>query len=176
MPFNYKQLVLRDLALAQRVGRETYEPYYRQIWKSGGLDWYMERCFGTETLSAELQDPNIEYWLAEDEAAQTIGFLKLLLQKPIPDHPIKNALYLEKVYLMPAFFRKGAGQHLIEFAKQRASKLGQAAVWLTVMENGPVWSYELAGFQPTGVVHWDFELLKETERNGVVMTFLIDPA
>ncbi len=171
MPFTYRQLLLPELSLTQKVGRETYEPYYPHIWKPGGLNWYMERCFGVETLSAELQDPNIEYWLAEDEAMRVVGFLKLLLQKPIPDHPVKNALYLEKIYLMPDFFGQGAGQHLIEFAKQRATKLGKDAIWLMVMENGPIWTYERAGFQKAGTVQWDFELLKDTERCGLVMTF-----
>jgi len=167
--YSYQQLLLPDLALTQKLGRETYEPYYPHIWKPGGLDWYMERCFGTEILTNELVDPNIEFWLAKDEAGQMVGFLKFILEKPVPDYPIKNALYLEKIYLMPAFFGKGTGQHLIAFCKQRAAQLGRAAVWLMVMKNGPVWAYEKAGFQTVGEVNWDFELLKEEERGGWVM-------
>ncbi|MFN0034034.1 MAG: GNAT family N-acetyltransferase [Saprospiraceae bacterium] len=175
MQFYYRPLLLPDLALAQKVGRETYEPYYRHIWQPGGLDWYMERCFGAETLAAELADPNTEYWLAEDEAVQTVGFLKLILQKPVHGYPLDNALYLEKIYLMPAFFGKGAGQVAIQFAKQRAAELGREAIWLMVMKSGPVWAYERAGFRTVGEVQWDFELLKEEERGGWVMVAEIAP-
>jgi ribosomal protein S18 acetylase RimI-like enzyme len=173
MAIVYRQLFLQDLALTQKVGRETYEPYYPHIWKPGGLDWYMERCFGAEILESELTDPDLEYWLAEDEDAQTIGFLKLILQKQVPNYPLANALYLEKIYLMPAFFGKGYGQHLMEFARQRATNLGREAIWLMVMKNGPVWTYERAGFHTVGEVHWDFELLQEAERGGWVMICLI---
>ena len=171
MSIFYRQLFLDDLALTQKVGRETYEPYYPHIWNPGGLEWYMEECFGMSSLASELTDPGIEYWLAEDKEAKIIGFLKLIPLKQVPDHPITNALYLEKIYLMPAFFRKGLGQKLLEFAKKRASKLGRQAVWLMVMKNGPVLAYEQAGFQIVGEVHWDFELLKEAERGGWVMIY-----
>lgn len=173
MHFTYRQLFLADLLLTQQVGRETYEPYYPHIWKPGGLDWYMERCFGVETLATELVDPNLEYWLALDGNGQIVGFLKLVLKKPIPDHPLENALYLEKIYLMPTFFGKGAGQHLIEFAKQRAIKLCREAIWLMVMKCGPVAAYERAGFQTIGETYWDFELLKKEERGGWTMVCLM---
>ncbi|MFN0175124.1 MAG: GNAT family N-acetyltransferase [Saprospiraceae bacterium] len=173
MPFTYQQLMVADLALTQKLGRETYEPYYPHIWKPGGLDWYMEHCFGAEILASELVDPNIEFWLAKDEAGQSVGLLKFILQKQVPDHPIKNALYLEKIYLMPAFFGKGVGQLLMAFVKERATQLGRAAVWLMVMKNGPVWAYERAGFKTVGEVHWDFELMKEEERDGWVMLCLL---
>jgi GNAT superfamily N-acetyltransferase len=169
MPFTYRQLGLPDLPLLQQVGRQTYEPYYPHIWKPGGMDWYMERCFGQEMLLSELSDPNIEYWLAEDGASQIVGFLKLVLKKQVQDYPLENALYLEKIYLMPDFFGQGAGQHLIAFAKQRAIQLVREAVWLMVMKSGPVWAYERAGFRTVGAVLWDFELLKVEERGGWVM-------
>ncbi len=174
MPYSYRQLFLPDLSLTQKLGRDTYEPYYPHIWKPGGLDWYMEHCFGTETLTSDLADPNIEFWVAKDEKEQTLGFLKFILQKPVLDQPVKNALYLEKIYLMPAFFGKGVGQQLMAFVKERAVQLGRAAVWLMVMKNGPVWAYERAGFQTIGEVHWDFDLLKEEERGGWVMLCLLD--
>ncbi len=172
MLFSYRKLLLSDLALTQKVGRETYEPYYHDKWRPGGLDWYMERCFGAEILAVELTDANIEYWLPEDESGQIVGILKLVLQKPVPDHPIQEALYLEKIYLMPNFMGKGAGQQVIEFAKQRAIQLRREAIWLTVMKSGPVWAYERAGFKTVGEVYWDFDLLRAEERGGWLMVCL----
>ena len=173
MSFSYRQLLFPDLKLTQKVGRETYEPYYPHIWKPGGLDWYMEHCFGAESLAAEFRDTNIEYWLAEDGPGQVVGLLKLVLQKPVPDSPVRDALYLEKIYLMPDFFGKGFGQDLIGFAKQRAMQLSRKAIWLMVMKSGPVWAYERAGFQKNGEVHWDYAMLREEERDGWVMVLAL---
>lgn len=168
MAFSIRRLSSSDSVLLKQVGRATYEPFYHRVWNPGGLDWYMEKCFGEGTLESEFADPNIEYWLAETEAGETVGFLKLILQKPVPNGAT-DALYLEKIYLMPAFYGKGAGQHLISFAKGRALELGREAVWLAVMKSGPVWAYERAGFQVIGETSWDFPLLKEEEREGWVM-------
>lgn len=180
MSFHYRQLLLPELPLIQQVGRASYEPYYPHLWKPGGVDWYMQRCFGENTLRNELADPNLEYWLAQDEAGQSVGFLKLVLQKELPpevqllpgfsrESLSENAFYLEKVYLLPEYFGKGAGQDLIRFAKTRASTLGRDTIWLIVMKTGPVWVYEKAGFQTVGEISLDFELLREAERGAWAM-------
>lgn len=158
-----------DLELLQYVGRASYEPYYPHVWYEGGLEWYMERCFGTETLLAEWSDPAIRYHIATDANGQTAGFLKLILHKPVPNSAIERALYLEKIYLMPAFFRTGAGQHLIDWTLEQARSMGFEAVWLQVMRTGPVGAYEKAGFHITGPTRFEFDLLRAEERDGWVM-------
>ena len=169
MSFLYTQLTESELSIIQNVGRQTYEPYYSHLWKPGGVDWYMEQCFGLETLNSELKNPNVEYWLAADQSGSIVGFLKLLLKKPLPEKGLENALYLEKIYLMPAFFGKGNGRIMMEFVRQRAITLRREAIWLMVLKSGPVKAYEKAGFQIVGAVHWDFELLLPAERGGWVM-------
>ncbi len=165
----YQKIGLDDIPLMQQVGRATYEPYYRHIWQPGGLNWYMEKCFGAEALGAELQDPNTEYLICREQDGAIVGFLKLVLQKPVPDSQCANAFYLEKIYLMPAFFGKGYGQKLMIYTIEKAARQGSEAVWLVCMEHGPVWAYEKAGFKVTGTVQWDFALLKDSQRVGLVM-------
>ena len=169
MKLHYQKLGLQDIPLLQQVGRATYEPYYPHIWLPGGLDWYMEKCFGAAILSQELADPNYEYLLPRDENGEIVGILKLILEKPLPDGQITKALYLEKIYLMPNFYRKGLGQQLMEFVFAKAIALGREAVWLVCMEHGPVKAYEQAGFSIVDTVHWDFPLLRDEQRTGLVM-------
>jgi GNAT superfamily N-acetyltransferase len=158
-----------DLELLQYVGRASYEPYYPHVWYEGGLEWYMERCFGAPTLRSELADPGVRYYLATDAGGQLAGFLKLLPHKPVPGTDINKALYLEKIYLMPAFFKTGAGQRLIEWTLEQARTSGFEAVWLQVMRTGPVRAYEKAGFEITGATRFEFDLLRAEERDGWVM-------
>ncbi|MDX1913003.1 MAG: GNAT family N-acetyltransferase [Saprospiraceae bacterium] len=162
---------MADLSRLQEVGRATYVPYYPHIWKPGGLEWYMEKCFGKEVLQIELNDPNLVYWLAESDAGETIGFLKTIARKSPPPGVIlpEKAFYLEKIYLMPAYFGKGIGQELLQFAKNKALQAECNAIWLMVMKSGPVKAYEKAGFQKIGEVYWDFAPLKEHERGGWAM-------
>jgi GNAT superfamily N-acetyltransferase len=158
-----------DIPLIQYVGRATYEPYYPHVWYEGGLEFYMDYCFNAERVAADLSDPNLEYFIVRDAADELVGFLKIILQKPVKGFPLDNALYLEKIYLMPGFFGKGVGQQLIGWVIDKARAAGREAVWLNVMQTGPVESYLKAGFQIVGSTRFEFELLRVAERNGWVM-------
>jgi GNAT superfamily N-acetyltransferase len=155
--------------MLQYVGRASYEPYYRHIWLEGGLEWYMERCFGQEILMQELSDPGIEYWLGRDDSGQLTGFMKFFLHKPIPDGGEPDALFLEKIYLMPDFFGKGIGQIFLAALEQKARQLHRKALWLNVMETGPIHAYRKAGYDICGATRFEYALLKPEERGAFVM-------
>ncbi|MBL7826271.1 MAG: GNAT family N-acetyltransferase, partial [Saprospiraceae bacterium] len=135
MYLQFTPLGLEDITLIQHLGRASYEPYYRHIWHPGGIDWYMDLCFNEASLRKELSDPNVTYLLPQTENGEIIGLLKLLLLKPAPNHLEDNALYLEKIYLMPAFYGKGMGQLLMQYVFETAQSLNRAAVWLMVLKN-----------------------------------------
>jgi ribosomal protein S18 acetylase RimI-like enzyme len=159
-----------DINTLQHIGRATYEPYYQHIWYPGGVEWYINRCFNPETLEKELNDPSIEYSLPTDEQGNIIGLLKVHPLYPTPDGSIEDALYLEKIYLMPDYFGKGMGQKLLQQVEQQAIALGRKAIWLQVMHNAAiVEAYAKAGFRITGPTRFEFDLLKEEERDGWIM-------
>ncbi|HOY07388.1 MAG TPA: GNAT family N-acetyltransferase [Saprospiraceae bacterium] len=169
MFITFQKCLLSDLELLQYVGRATYEPYYRHIWLENGLEWYMERCFGEETLTRELSDPEIEYWIGRDDLGHIAGFMKFYLHKSMPEKGESNALFLEKIYLMPDFFRKGVGQIFLVAAEQKATELHCKALWLNVMTNGPIAAYRKAGYEICGSTRFEYGLLKPEERGGFVM-------
>lgn len=167
----FRRATLNDLALVQQTGRDSYTPYYPHVWKTpAGMEWYLEHCFGREALERDLQDPAIEYYLPTNSEGQVIGLLKLVPNSPLPDGSLDNAFFLEKIYLLPAFYGQGWGQRLIKMVCSRARALGRSAVWLNVMHNpGPVSAYERAGFQKSGTVYFDYDPLREDQRDGWVM-------
>lgn len=164
-----------DLQLIQYIGRATYEPYYPHLWHSGGLDWYMERCFGSDALRQDFENPDIIYYLAIEQPAQIIGFLKLVLHRPVPDGSADHALYLEKIYLLPEWMGRGTGQQLIDYVLNLAATRGFDAVWLNVMKTGPVRAYERAGFRTVGETSFDFDLLKTELRGAWTMVRDVSP-
>ena len=170
MPLYLRRAAISDLALLQQVGADSYLPYYPHVWHPGGMEWYIDYCFGDAPLSAELHDPAIEYYLPTTENDDIAGLLKLRPDCPVPDGSCDNAFYLEKIYLLPDFFGQGYGQQLIEMVVERAIALGRETVWLQVMHNpGPISAYAKAGFRITGPTHFGHDLLKEEERDGWVM-------
>ncbi len=158
-----------DIGLVRQIGIETYAPYYSHIWHPGGVEWYIEQCFGHETLERELHDNSIHYYLPQTSEGNTVGLLKIHPDYPIPSGSGSDAMYLEKIYLMPAFFRTGMGQTLLRHTEEMAISLQKQAIWLQVMQSGPVAAYAKSGYQIEGATRFDFELLKEEERDGWVM-------
>jgi diamine N-acetyltransferase len=158
-----------DLYQIQLIGRATYEPYYGHVWQEDGMAWYVNHCFHTETVLHDLANPEIEYYLPKNEAGEIIGILKIWPKKAFPNSEITNALYLEKIYLMPAFFGKSIGKLLLEKVILMAKSLQKEAIWLYVMKTGPLNSYERVGFKISGEIDFKFEKLKPDERLGWTM-------
>jgi putative acetyltransferase len=177
MDIHLRRLSLPDLQFLQQLGRDTYAPYYPHVWYEGGLEWYLEQCFGDELLRRELTDPATEYWVASTEGQQTVGLLKIQPDQPVPENPLEPAFFIEKIYLMPDFFGKGVGQVILDMLARRATAMGRSAMWLNVMHNaGPVGAYAHAGFRITAPIRFEYDLLLEDERDGWRMVKPLEPA
>ena len=165
-----RKVGLADLHELRDIGIKSYVPHYAHMWKPNGLEWYSKKCFGEEFLQNELIDANVEYYIIS-AAEQNIGILKLVLQKPLPDSDIENALYLEKIYFVKEWTGKGVGREVMNFAFERANQLNRDCIWLVAMDtaNKPVQAYKKVGF----VIHLheflDFELLKDEFKGTFVM-------
>ena len=167
-----RKVELSDLQELQDIGSKTYLDHYMYLWKPGGVDWYINRCFGDEVLQNELKDANIEYYIIEN-AGEAIGMMKIVLKKAVPDSDIENALYLEKIYFVKEWTGKGAGKETIEFVLRRAGELGRDCVWLKAMDTSlkPIAAYKNAGFtiHSRAVLGDEFELMEEAFRGMIVM-------
>ncbi|MCA1624285.1 MAG: GNAT family N-acetyltransferase [Acidobacteria bacterium] len=161
---------LSDLRELRDIGIKSYLPHYAQMWKSGGVEWYMNRCFGDEVLQNELGDTNVEYYIISSEQ-ENIGVLKLVLRKTLPDSNVENALYLEKIYFVKEWTGKGIGREFLNFAFDRAKELNCDYVWLVAMDTAekPIAAYQKAGFSIHSRKRLDFELLKDEYKGTFVM-------
>ncbi len=172
-----KKVNLQHLRELRDIGIKSYLPHYAHLWKPNGIEWYMNRCFGDEILQKELSDPNIEYYIIENEG-ENIGMMKLVLKKTLLDSNIENALYLEKIYFIKEWTGKGIGRKLIEFALRRAAELKRDCVWLMAMDTSakPIEAYEKAGFTVNSFTRLsdEFELMKEEFRGMVVMKHCLE--
>jgi GNAT superfamily N-acetyltransferase len=166
-----RKVGLSEIKALQAIGERSYTPHYAHLWKPGGVEWYMQRCFGDAVLKKELVDESIEYFIISADEID-IGILKLILKKPVLNSEIENALYLEKIYFVKEWTGKGVGSKLIEFASERARDLRRECVWLMAMDTSdkPIAAYQRAGFQIHSRTRLDFEIMKEEFRGMVVMT------
>ena len=161
-----------DLAELRDIGIESYMPHYSQLWKPGGIEWYMNRCFGEEFLRKTLADGNIEYYIIENDG-ENIGILKIVLKKGLPDSEIENSLYLEKIYFVKKWTGRGFGKKSIEFVLRKAEQLKRDCVWLEAMDTAqkPIEAYKKSGFTEHSrtMLSDEFELMKEEFRGMVIL-------
>ena len=172
MNIKIRKVGLPNLQELREIGINSYAPHYSHLWKPGGIDWYMNRCFGDEFLRKEITNPNIEYYIVENDG-ENIGMMKIVLEKPMPDSDVLNALYLEKIYFVKEWTGKGIGKRLIDFALRRAVGLKRNCVWLMAMDTStkPIAAYEKAGFTVNSRSRLgdEFELMKEEFRGMLIM-------
>lgn len=170
---NIRKVFLSEWRELRDIGIKSYVPHYSHLWKTGGVEWYMNRCFGADFLANEIANANVEYYIVENDG-ENIGILKIILQKPVPNSGIENALYLEKIYFVKEWTGKGVGGKTVNFVLQRAAGLGRDCVWLEAMDTAakPIAAYEKAGFIQHSRVRLsdEFELMKEEFRGMIVMT------
>lgn len=172
MSIDVSRIGVNELDQLRDIGIRSYLPHYTHLWKPGGVEWYLERCFGDDNLRNELPDPNIEYYIIKRDG-ENIGILKLVLKKALPGSGIENALYLEKIYFTKEWTGKGLGRAAIEFTVRRAIELNRDYVWLMAMDTAakPIAAYQRSGFEIGGYTNLgdEFELMKEEFRGMAIL-------
>lgn len=169
---NIRKIGLSEWQELRGIGIKSYLPHYSHLWKTGGVKWYMNRCFGEDFLVNEIADENVEYYIVENDG-ENIGMMKIVLQKKVPNSEIENALYLEKIYFVKEWTGRGVGRKSIDFVLLRAGELWRDCVWLEAMDTAakPIAAYEKAGFAQHSRVRLsdEFELMKEEFRGMIVL-------
>ena len=170
-----KKAGITGLPQLKQIRIDSYLPHYTHLWKENDAEWYLDKCFGEQFLTKELADKNVEYYIISAEG-KNIGVLKLVLQKPLPDSDIENALYLEKIYFIKEWTGKGAGREVMNFTFERAGELNRQCVWLVAMDTADkaVKAYERAGFTIHSRSQIDFERMKDEYRGTFIMKKCFD--
>ena len=170
--YNIQNVGIESVALLSDVATYAYTDHYLHLWKNNNADWYINKCFTIEALTAELNDPNnVFYIVFENE--KPLGFFKIVLSNPLSIEGIleENALYLERVYFIKEAVGKGLGEIAFNFALDTARRLNKKIIWLTAMDSSikPIAAYQRMGFEICGTKRLDFEQIKDEMRGMVIM-------
>jgi ribosomal protein S18 acetylase RimI-like enzyme len=128
-----KKVTINDIDQLQKIGRQTFFESFSERNTEENMKMYMEKSFSLEKLSAELHNPNSEFYFAVRDN-KIIGYLKLnfgLSQTELKDD---NAFEIERIYVLNEFQGKNVGQLLYEKALQIARQRNADYVWLGVWE------------------------------------------
>lgn len=118
------------------VGTQAYNQHYLHLWLNGNSSPYIEGSFTMAVLEKEDDDDNtILYRILSNQKA--VGVLKITLNAALASFSKKEALYIDKIYILNEYSGKGIGKKALQFVTLRAKKMQKEIVWLDTMQKGP---------------------------------------
>ena len=115
------------------------------------LNHYMRQAFSLEQISAELEDDQSIFLIAEIDG-EPAGYAKIIIDAIEEGITAMRPIELNRLYSHQQFLGKGIGQALMDACFDRAREDGHDVMWLGVWEFNPRAQrfYEKNGFRVVG--------------------------
>lgn len=162
-----KRVTVSSIGQLQKIGRQTFSETFSAGNTEENMKRYLEEGFFTEKLTAELDNPNSEFYFALLEG-NVIGYLKLNFGHSQTELKDDKALEIERIYVLKEFHGKKVGQLLYEKAMQIARHINADYVWLGVWEENP---RAINFYKKNGFVEFDKHIFKlgNDEQTDIMM-------
>lgn len=162
-----RKVNIQDIDELEEIGKLTFAETFSSENSEENMKEYLENGFSTEKLTAELADPNAEFYFAQLDK-KTIGYLKVNVGQSQTEIKDKNALEIERIYVLKEFHGKKVGQILYERAIELAKEKNVEYVWLGVWEQNP---RAIRFYEKNGFVAFDKHIFKlgDDEQTDIMM-------
>lgn len=149
---NIRKADLADINLISVLAIATHYDAYCELDPSHDLADYCIRFFNLETVEAELQNPNLTFLIIEFEG-NAVGFAQLREGKKVECMEGKNAIEVQRIYLIERAKGKKLGKILMEKCWEIAKEKGFETVWLGVWDKNVEAQkfYEKIGMKNVGI-------------------------
>lgn len=146
-----RKVNIQDVEKLKEIGRQTFSETFSSENSEEDMREYLKKGFSTEKLKTELTDKNAEFYFAELDD-KVIGYLKVNFGQSQTEIKDKNALEIERIYVLKEFHGKKIGQILYDKAIELAKEKNVEYIWLGVWEENPraIRFYEKNGFVAFG--------------------------
>ncbi|WP_425236261.1 GNAT family N-acetyltransferase [Ulvibacterium sp.] len=151
------------------IGIKSYRQYYLHLWENADPAPYIDASFTHTVLDRELAHPNNEHFIIY-HGASPVGIFKVLLHSKIATYSSKEALLLEKLYLLREYSGKGIGTEVLNFVEKRTKELNKRILWLDTMKKGPAVNFYLKnGFEILREGVLEFPNVLKSERQMLIL-------
>ena len=122
------------------------------------VEEYIQSSITQATLETELADPRSAFFVLELPDGTLVGYAKLRRHKPPRQMTDRNAVEIQRIYLLQSQIGQGQGRMLMEYCLDWARGQGFSAVWLGVWERNAraIAFYERLGFRKIGFHYFQF--------------------
>ena len=162
-----KKVTENDIGQLQEIGKQTFYETFSAGNTPENMSKYLDEGFSLEKLSAELHDPNAEFYFAT-LVNKVIGYLKINFGQSQTELKDNNALEIERIYVLKEYHGKKAGQLLFDKAIQISRQKNAEYVWLGVWEENP---RAINFYKKNGFIEFDKHIFKlgDDEQTDIMM-------
>jgi GNAT superfamily N-acetyltransferase len=166
-----------DLSLLHTICCDAYSKNFQHHWEAGALAPYLEQVFGIPALEADLDDPDIHYYVSF-AGEEPFAFMKLDCHSNLPGQDPATGIELEKLYILPSFQGKGAGKDLLQLAFRLARENSKETFWLAVIDTNKeaIAFYQRWGFRFHSTARVGFRGFREELRGMWRMSIALHPS
>jgi ribosomal protein S18 acetylase RimI-like enzyme len=146
-----------DVALLSSLSIVTiYEAYFEQD-DPHDLSKYLNENFTTEAIATEIASPACAYFVAF-RRGKAVGYAKLRNGEPHESVTNKNAIELQRIYLIERVWGTGIGELLLDRCVIEARSMGREVLWLGVWEENlrGLSFYAKHGFERVGTLTFPY--------------------
>ncbi|MET0243383.1 MAG: GNAT family N-acetyltransferase [Flavitalea sp.] len=146
--FSTRRVLQADLKKLQEISTFTFKNTFADVNTPQNMEDYISKHLTEEKLSAELDNPDSEFYFALDDE-KIIGYLKLNYAMAQTEKNDPEALEVERIYVIPEYQGKKIGQLLFDKALERAREKKPSYLWLGVWEENhrAISFYKKQGFE-----------------------------
>ncbi|MCB9278216.1 MAG: GNAT family N-acetyltransferase [Lewinellaceae bacterium] len=169
---------IANVPVLHEVAKTAYAGNFHTHWEAGGLEWYLDREFGIARLTADLEKPDIVWWLIYVEEAP-VGFVKLNTRSGLDDLPAEACCELEKIYVLPDLKGGGIGKKVLaELIDRVGETAGKRILHLCVLDTNlpSIGFYKKAGFTFHSKCRLELPYFKDAFRGMDRMVLDLDKA
>lgn len=124
------------------VGTRAYNQHYKHLWPNENTTTYIGSSFTEEVLAKEEKDNNTILYIIH-LSGKAVGIIKITLNCSLDSFAAKEALYLDKIYILNEYSGKGIGRKALQFVHLKAIELHKKIIWLGAMQKGPALQFYL---------------------------------
>lgn len=163
---------LNDIEPLQKISRQTFSETFSAGNTEENMRKYLEEGFSIAKLTAELNDPNAEFYFVKD-AENIIGYLKLNFGQAQTELKDDKSLEIERIYVLKVYHGKNIGQLLYEKAMLIARQIKADYIWLGVWEEN---KRAISFYQKNGFVEFDKHIFKlgDDEQTDIMMKMTLN--
>jgi ribosomal protein S18 acetylase RimI-like enzyme len=166
-----KKIGLEQLVPLQEIGRKTFYDTFFESDSEESMNAYLATSFSSEKLTAELENPNSEFYFATQNEV-VIGYLKVNFGTAQTELQDTNSVEIERIYVLQDYHGKQVGQLLFEKAMAIAKSNHCDYIWLGVWEEN---HRALQFYTKNGFVAFDKHIfvLGEEEQTDIMMKLVL---